>query len=276
MSIRSVIETVILLFAILLGAIFNVESKMIIYEFLSDHQSIAAAIIGSIIASTIIVLGLFCAYYFNNKVQDQRVKKDITNIARKEITEALKEYQKNLSEINHEISRLNFFMENDVDINWQENLVKYRNLFYSVTNAWNETLEDYQIIFPETRNVIIQLQHRDHEIANLLTEFHRDLIFYTKDIDDKVQVKVIIEKANITIFDYIVDQIGLIKDLRIYLQNCSLCQITGNNVAERQPLDPSTPKIIMNIDTGFLEIDNNVVTITQMGEEILKSNKKTI
>lgn len=264
MSIRSVIEVIILMVVILIGAIFNVESKIIISKFLSDHQSIAAAIIGSIIVSIIATVGWFCAYYFNNKAQDKRLKNDITNTARKEITEALREYKKSLSEISSEISGLKFLIDNNFDINWQEKLVKYSSMFYSLTNVWNQTLEDYQILFPETKKVRIQLQYRNIELSNLLTEFDHDLMLYTRDTYNKVQVKVLIEKANITILDYILDQICLMEDLRIYLQNHSLSQITGNKVTERQPLDPSTPKIIMNKETGLLEINNNVVKITKM------------
>ncbi len=272
MSIRSVMETIILMVAILMGAIFNAESKVIIYNFIVEYQFIAAAIIGSIIAATIAVVGLFCAYYFNNKVQEQRLKNDIMNTARQEITEALREYQTSLSEINKEISDLDFLIDNDID--WQEKLVEYRRMFHSVTTVWHQILEDYQILFPETKNVIIQLQNRDVEISNLLTEFHHDLMLYTQENYNKVQVKAIIRKANITIVDYILDQIYLMKDLRIYLQNRSLSPIIRNTVRERQLIDPSTPKIIMNIHTGLLEINNNVAGITQMGKEIFKYDKK--
>lgn len=259
--------------AISLGALFNFENKTIICKFLSEHQSIVAALIGSIVASTIVAVGWFCTYYFNNKAQDKKLKNDITNTARTEIIEAAREYQQNLRKINGEISGLKFLIDNDFAINWQEKLLKYNHMFYSLDNIWNQTLEDYQIIFPETKDVTIQLQNRDVEISNLLIEFDRDLMLYTGDIYNESQIKSLIEKANITILGYILDQIGLMEDLRRYLLNSSLSQITKNKILDRQPLDPSTPRIIMNKDTGLLEIYNNVVGITKIGKRIQEYNK---
>lgn len=275
MSIRSFIETIVLMVAIALGAVFNFENKTILCKFLAEHESIVAALIGSMIAATIVGVGWFCAYTFHHKVQEKKLKNDIISIARKEIIEAAQDYQKNLRKINREISGLKFLIENNFEINWQEKLLTYNHMFYSLPDIWKQTLEDYQILFPETEDVRIQLHHRDVEISNLLIEFDRDLMLYTRDIYNESQIKCLVDKANITILGYILDQIGLMEDLQRYLRNCFLSQITSNKILERQPLDPSTPRIIMNYDTELLEIYNNVVGVTEIGKRIQEYNKNS-
>jgi hypothetical protein len=46
----------------------------------------------------------------------------------------------------------------------------------------------------------------------------------------------------------IADQVSLLEDLRVHLQNVSLSEITGQTLAERQPLDPSVPRILKDKD----------------------------
>ncbi|EIW15709.1 MULTISPECIES: hypothetical protein [Pelosinus] len=260
---RNFIEIIILLIVIMTGSL----SKNEVLTFIKGYQSI----VGGMIASIIAVIGWFYAYDFNNKVQDQRLKNDITNTARKEITEAIREYQKNLSKIMEEISHLKFLLNNDIDINWDEKLSKYDIMFYSVNKLWNENLEDYQIIFPETKDVRIQLQERDFDITGMLTEFKSDLT-RRKMMIGKDRIKDLIENANLTINEYLLDQMCLMEDLRIYLQNRALSQITGNIVPERKPKDSSTAIILMNESTGYLEIYNNKVGVSALSKILLKHN----
>lgn len=129
-------------------------------------------------------------------------------------------------------------------------------------------LEDYEIIFPEIENVRIQLYHRQLDLLGLLGEFDRGLKQYINAESDKSQINCFIEDSSIIIQRHILDQICLMEDLRKYLQNRTLSQITGNKIPERKPLDLSVPKIVMNKTIGLLEIQNNDIGKSSYGKII--------
>lgn len=246
MSRRNIIEAIILMVVILIGALFNIENQEIICKFISTYQSIAAAIIGSIIASTIAVIGWICAYYFNNKVQNQRLRNDITNTARNEITKSIREYQSWLMDVQSLIEQIS----NKNSSEDAKNILK-------VKHFWNQYLEDYEILFPETAKIRVQLMDRNTDIMELISILDVSVYAFFE----------LINKDNIrreNAAGYVLDQVCLMEDLRIYLQNRCLGEITGNKVPGRELRDISVPKIVTNKD-GLLEIENNNVGITEVG-----------
>jgi hypothetical protein len=247
------------------GILFNAENKIIISNFISNNQSIAAAVIGSIIASGIAVAGWIFIYYFNNKIQEKRLKNDITNIARTEITAAIREYERCLIEVESELDTLKY------TINPHLKMEEYFKIFHQKKILWNQKLEDYQMLFPEVESVRIELQHRDIELMQMLMEIRKKL-FLAVQTKDGINELAESNYINNTI-SYMLDQIGLMDDLRKYLQNRCLGEITGNSVNKRNPKGITVPQIIINKDSKALEIYNNV-TGTAVGRKIQELNQK--
>lgn len=222
----------------------------------------------SIISMLIVVAGWFFTYYFNNKVQDRRLKNDITNTARKEITQASREYQEWLNHIHSHL----LWVKNSSFANQEimSNFDKWNSLYSRSPSAWNTTLENYAILFPETQKVRVQLQDRDIEIGQMLLGIHEKFLAarYTGKIDGLMGL---LNQVQDNPLDYISDQICLMIDLNTYLQNKCLGEITGNAIPARLPRDPMLPLIEMN--DGMLEIKNNRVGITKVGQMIQKVKK---
>lgn len=237
---------------ILIGALFNVEAKDSTKSFITAYQSITAAVIAALIA----ICGWYYSYAFNNKVQDRRLRNDITNVARLEITKNIREYQDWLSRARGLISALG--NQNDLI----QKLIDLENLKDQIPVTWNASLEDYQILFPETEKVRVQLQERSIEIAQMIFDIFLSLEYASIQGDNKIGT--IKDEAALFILDYMLDQISLLEDLRIFLQNKCFSEITGAKIPEREPRDISVPKIISK--NGLLEIQNNLSGITTIGK----------
>ena len=267
MSNRNIIEAIILMVTIFMGALLNAENQEVIHNFVSAHQSIAAAIIGSVIASTIAVAGWICAYYFNNKVQEKRLKSDIMNTARKETVEAIREYQKWLMKVITDLDDMMDGIKNNYSKPWLQVFDEHRRQY---PNSWNETLDDYQILFPETAEVGIKLQYRSIEIDKFLSDTHFDLLTPTM-FEPNSANKVDMLKEYEFYRSYVMNQFGLMEDLRIYLQNRCLSEITGNKVPERDITDESLPHIFIT-NKGLLDIKNNSMGVRWLVQEIQKNS----
>lgn len=120
------------------------------------------------------------------------------------------------------------------------NYEPFINLFCDIKKSinWCLIMEEYEILFPETKSVRKILLSRNREIKEFLDKFEynmkrlekEDFKKYRNDIDE--------------IIVFIEDQINLMEDLKIYLQNKILSKITKNKANERIPSDLSRPRII--------------------------------
>lgn len=252
---RDVFMSTILSGLFLYGWLSTIDSgqKAEVQKFIKDYQAIIAAIIASLIA----IAGWFGAYLFNNKVQDRRLKNDITNTARNEITKGIREYQDWLSKADSVIT-----LSQPSDL-----FEKIKILINTDTNSWNRSMEDYEILFPYAEKVRVQLQDRAIDIDRMLSIVQTNVVFFSKD-----EMNEIIKQARDQFSPHIQDQIALFEDLRRELQNYCLREITGNKIPPRKPRDTSVPQIIMNKE-GILEIANNVVGITDWGKQLQQYKK---
>lgn len=200
----------------------------------------------AIIAVLIAVLGWLAQYFYSVKAQKKNLLNQINNEARKAITKDLKEYQDWLDQIGPLIPQGNLIIEG-VYSDW----ISFSKKILGVSNnsrlEWIFTLEEYEILFPETRNVREELAVRHHKIFTCINDSFK--LALTTNEDDRKKAILIIEEQN----DYVFDQIALIEDLKIYIQNITLNILTGNMVPARQPLDPLVPLIIKD-KKGQLQI----------------------
>lgn len=196
------------------------------------------------IALIITVAGWYFTYKLSIDAQNKSFVNQITNDARIAISKSLIEYQSWLGEVQANIittDAVSKVQTSGIAVNWQEKYKESIKLFFQrgQSNDWIFMLEEHEILFPETRDVRISLLMRQKELRKVLDEYSNGLIA-PKEQRAEV-IKNTIEKVH-----FLSDQISLIEDLKIYLQNKTLSNITGNTIPTREPKDPSLPKIVLH------------------------------
>ncbi|MCL6611193.1 MAG: hypothetical protein K6T66_06610 [Peptococcaceae bacterium] len=193
-----------------------------------------------IIAVFIAVLGWLITYRLNVKAQRKAFLNQIQNSARLDITKALRDYQGWLTEMigksNNLYDVLYTVHLNDAFVAQQlsETRKSFNDALCAPTSTgWVIILEEYETLFPETRKARVQLLEKHREIKD-------ELVNYSRDNKKKIDINLML------------DQVALIEDLRIYIQNNTLGEITGNTIPEREPKDPRLPKLVYY--KGQLEI----------------------
>lgn len=185
-----------------------------------------------IIVVFIAVLGWLITYWLNVKAQRKAFLNQIQNSARLDITRALRDYQSWLTEMIDKSNRLydmlyvvnlsNGFVAQQLN----ETRKSFNDALCAPTSTdWIIILEEYETLFPETRQARVQLLEKHRRIKDKLVNYSRD---YKKKID----------------INLILDQLALVEDLRIYIQNNTLGVITGNKISERELIDPRLPKLV--------------------------------
>lgn len=161
----------------------------------------------------IAVVGWLVGYYLNLRAQRKAFLDQIMNSARIAINEKLIDYQEWLINIKSAASRVWGVLYGAKD-DKKETKVFWQTLSLKEAYGWRIILEEYETLFPESREARLELWDRHENILSTLTAHASN-------------PKNIIEE------EYIDAQKSLINDLRIYLQNKSLSSITGNTISEQ-------------------------------------------
>ena len=142
-------------------------------------------------------------------------------------------------------------------VDWSSVAIELNALFYSErdgTRQWAASLEDYEILFPETRACRIELLDRQAEIQRYVFDFS---VAFASALLVPPETRPSVRRNAITDFekhkDLLLDQLALVEDLRIHLQNRSLGAITGAAVPDRRPAEAGRP-VLVSGDMGQLEI----------------------
>lgn len=198
-----------------------------------------------------VIIGGKLTYLFTLRAQRKEFLNQIMNDARMRINDSLWCYQEWLGEVKAFIITNKYKTLHGIfDSNCSKEYESSCKLFFETNKSftWGVVMEEYEILFPETKKVRMELLIRNKKIRGILDDFtskiidenRGDFTNYINDIDEKM--------------DFIEDQIYLIEDLKIYLQNKTLSKITKNKATERVPQDSSMPRII--VKNGELVIDN--------------------
>lgn len=107
-------------------------------------------------------------------------------------------------------------------------------------------LEEYELLFPETKRVRHQLSRLSQEIVARYSVWLRDIYDLSR-----CESTIVTLERRLSAEDG--DYSALLEDLRVHIQNTALSKITGRRVELRKPQDPKLPIMIMQSD-GLLDI----------------------
>lgn len=204
-----------------------------------------------------VAVGWVVTHILSINAQNKNFINNIKNNARLKINKALLEYQGWLGSINSVTFETRNAMDMEkygVKVNWIEKHQKFINVFYDNKKIdWIFLLEEYEIIYPETRKIRHYLFERDRKIKEVVNEFIKNLIPNNSETIHKRNEALIILEG---MFEFIYDQIALLEDLKVYIQNNCLRCITGNKIPYREPKDEKILRIFEN-GKGQLNIYEN-------------------
>lgn len=202
------------------------------------------------------VIGWLVNHWLSIRSQNKKFHNDIKNDARLKITEAMRDYQEWLMKLDFYFATLETTLNKPkygLVINWDDEFKRFQETIQQPNNLWDWQLEEYRILFPETAKLRVILQRRDYEISQMIVWFTNQFWVLQNDPNADLYHKFQILNEFNRWRDYITDQSCLLHDLRIYLQNRTLKEITGNHVPERKPTDANCHRVIKGND-GNLDV----------------------
>jgi hypothetical protein len=197
-----------------------------------------AAFAVSILALAVTGVGWFVTYRLNVRTQRMVLVNSLTNEARLTLTDAIREFHEWCCDVHVQIACM------EIDLTTESRRIsrlhesrsqRLRQLCMERRQmTWLRRLEEYEPLFPRTANARIELLHMlgaaTHFADNLATQLAQGVLPSQEDRDA-------CGKA-------FMDILSLTWDLLIYLQNESIGCITGSKIAERQPADSTSVRLV--------------------------------
>jgi hypothetical protein len=200
----------------------------------------------AIIALVIAVIGWIITYLFSIRAQNENFVNQVKNNARLEIVKSIREYQDWLGKVQVALMSLGYnivLQESNLQVDWFKTMVELQELFSTQVNLfrWMYLLEEYEILFPKTKEARCFLIEQDGKIGNFLNECLYELRSNIADFDE---LKRIVERIGKDSNEILANQIALMQDLLVYLQNLCLSSFTHHIIPERKPQDLSLPRLV--------------------------------
>lgn len=204
-------------------------------------------VLASAIPVLIAVLGWLASHALALRAQRKSFQNQVLDRARLDVTAKIRDYQNWLSELSAWIRSLNFHKP-AIAARVHVDLAATAKQFLALqarrndARAWSLSLEDYQILFPETATARRRLDRRHLRIAfGLEVPFTRLLrLSLTHPPITEYEELVKVAEGVLPLID---DQSALLEDLLIHLQNVTLSRIMDRAVPPRSPQDPSVPRL---------------------------------
>ena len=206
--------------------------------------SIAISVIGLIISIT----GWIVVHLLALRTQKLALINSMRNEARLEITRKIHEFHDCCNEIQSASSIA--FMDDSllaagVDNPFRTRANRIRELCTDERlHLWLRPLEEYELLFPETTNVRIQLLHRSNQV---LAERRSIADRYENGATEPRTSELDAHASEIW------DLVALTWDLLIYVQNKCIGDLVGKHIPPREVTSPELPKIAMGTN-GQLEV----------------------
>lgn len=215
---------------------------------------------GAFIGFLITAIGWFMSARLSERAQTRMFQHNIINTARLDLTAQIREEQEWISNLmglgfryrGALINRQHLPGPRDPAIEslfWLEQSAAGQRILYR-RQAPGRTLtmlmEEYELLFPETKRVRHQLSRLSQQIVERYGEWLRNLYDLTK---LEAVIKTMEDRYGTEDGDYS----ALLEDLRVHIQNSALSKITGRRVELRKPQDPKLPIMVMQPD-GLLDV----------------------
>lgn len=170
-----------------------------------------------IFALAISIVGWLITYDLTLKSQRKALSNQLQNEARIAISKELKNYRKLLIEISDEAGNLAMTPETVFEKNVKQKIISnyYKLLDKLESDDYLAILEEYEILFPETRGIISDLKLRQTNIERLLEKTEKN------------------QNPKVVVRDYyfaIKEQVQIVDELNKYYQNRILSSITENKI----------------------------------------------
>jgi hypothetical protein len=205
---------------------------------------IQAALIAAMVSS----VGWIIGHWLTIRAQKKGLQNQIINSAREAVVRDLRRYANWLSSV------ITFTMSLSVNVelerkgfpqNWAERTAKALKLFYDGddTLTWLFTLEEYELAFPETRDVRDFLQQRHKDLLG--KELH---VIFGGLVDAAIR-PVVLTQNHLERFQ---EQQAAVEYLRVIIQNLSL----GKLLDRQQPIpEPTIPGLIkLELRDGMVRV----------------------
>jgi len=197
-----------------------------------------AALAVSVIALLLTGLGWFVNSWLNARTQRQALVNSLTNDARVTLTDAIRDFHDWCFDIQSVAQCMPMDDITSLGQTSEHHEKRKRELLTLSTDprqlVWLRRLEEYEPLFSGIRCVrpeLLKIVSTACDSARQLAERHAPGMPPAKDDLDRFARE-------------INDILALAWDLLVYLQNVSIGRITGNEIPERQPLDPSSIRLI--------------------------------
>lgn len=221
----------------------------------------SAELLGVLILGALTVVGWGISYHLTIKAQGKLLYHQILNEARITTTVALREEQARMQTISSKILDIRLWVHLGetrvlrVQEGEPDRTQEWHRAFFAPPSGWAKRLEEHEILFPETREVRMELVERLNSLTRRLGELLSIARRHNRRTDKPHEVVRLCDESVKSAHDVI----ALMHDLILHLQNATLKDITGNDVPPRTPEDPSAPRIAMGRD-GKLRINSDELT----------------
>ena len=214
--------------------------------FLASHGTTLAAFVGWLLTAV--------GWYASARSQRRGFVNQVRNEARRELVIALRGQQSVLGRVGNVMLYLRVTHESGAtalwdDFKWLEQHKRYQDTFSDNDSQWIFALEQYEVLFPETRECRHALVERSIRLSNEVSQFFSAILYPASRATAVAQSK--------ALWNDLGDQGALIEDLLVHIQNATLGAIVKHTVPFRVPLDPKLPRIVAG-KRGQLAIVNGV------------------
>ncbi len=206
--------------------------------------SIAISVVGLVISIT----GWIVVHLLALRTQKLALINSMRNEGRLEITQRIREFHDCCNEIQSASSLA--FMDDSLlaagaDNPYRTRANRIRELCTDERlHLWQRSLEEYELLFPETANVRVELLHRSSRVFD---EMRLIADRYESGAADPRTSELDAHASEIW------DLVALTWDLLIYVQNKCIGDLVGKHIPARQVTSPELPKIATKAN-GQLEI----------------------
>lgn len=223
----------------------------------AQGQTLLVAQVGWIVTLVVALLGWLASAVISARERAKRHRLDVTEHARREVVPLIASYQDWIGELTTQLSSLEWLRTTDqnhlftaqqVFENWQHQTEALASTLARGREAVRMfgMLEDYEVVFPQTREVRMQLVGYHLELQGFAYRVHSRLL-QSMSLDYLAGGK----SLNLDWLDHVkeaetayYDMQAMMLDIRAGIQNAALSEVFNASVPEREPLDHDLPLVI--------------------------------